>query len=34
VKSYQALVNVFEKEGVLKEHMDIQKIMLKPGDFK
>jgi NitT/TauT family transport system substrate-binding protein len=34
VKSYQALVNVFEKEGVLKEHMDIQKIMLKPSDFK
>jgi len=34
VKSYQALVNVFEKEGVLKEHMDIQKIMLKPTDFK
>lgn len=34
IKSYQALVNVFEKEGVLKEHMDIQKIMLKPSDFK
>ncbi|WP_175626298.1 MULTISPECIES: ABC transporter substrate-binding protein [Oxalobacteraceae] len=34
VKSYQALVNVFEKEGVLKEHMDIQKIMLKPTDLK
>lgn len=34
VKSYQALVNVFEKEGVLKEHMEIQKIMLKPTDFK
>lgn len=34
IKSYQALVNVFEKEGVLKEHVDVQKLMLKPSDFK
>ena len=33
IKSYQALVNVFEKEGVLKEHVDVQKLMLKPSDF-
>ncbi|GGI20870.1 ABC transporter substrate-binding protein [Oxalicibacterium faecigallinarum] len=33
IASYQALVNVFEKEGVLKEHVDVKKLMLKPSDF-
>lgn len=34
IKSYQALVDIFLKEGVLKERVDVQKIMLKPADFK
>jgi NitT/TauT family transport system substrate-binding protein len=34
IKSYQALVDVFHKEGVLKEHFDVHKVLLKPGDIK
>jgi NitT/TauT family transport system substrate-binding protein len=34
IKSYQALVDVFQKEGVLKERVDVHKIMLKPTDIK
>ena len=33
VKSYQALVDVFFKEGVLKERMDVRTVLLKPSDF-
>lgn len=34
IKSYQALVDVFHKEGVLKERFDVKNIVLKPGDIK
>jgi len=34
IKSYQALVDVFHKEGVLKERFDVGKILLKPSDLK
>lgn len=34
IKSYQALVDVFHKEGVLKERVDVRTVMLKPTDFK
>lgn len=34
INSYQALVNVFEKEGVLKTPVDVKTLMLKPSDFK
>ncbi len=33
VKSYQALVDVFHKEGVLKERMDVKTVLLKPSDL-
>lgn len=33
VKSYQALVDVFHKEGVLKERMDVKSVLLKPSDL-
>jgi NitT/TauT family transport system substrate-binding protein len=33
IKSYQALVDVFQKEGVLTERFDVQKILLKQTDF-
>lgn len=33
VGSYQALVDVFFKEGVLKERMDVKKVLLKAADF-
>lgn len=33
VKSYQALVDVFHKEGVLKERMDVKTVLLKPADL-
>jgi NitT/TauT family transport system substrate-binding protein len=33
IKSYQALVDVFHKEGVLKERVDVRTVMLKPTDF-
>ncbi len=33
VKSYQALVDVFHKEGVLKERMDVTTVLLKPSDL-
>jgi NitT/TauT family transport system substrate-binding protein len=33
IKSYQALVDVFHKEAVLKERMDVRKVMLKATDF-
>jgi NitT/TauT family transport system substrate-binding protein len=31
--SYQALVDVFHKEGVLKERVDVRGLMLKPADI-
>lgn len=34
IKSYQALVDVFHKEGVLKERFDVKNVVLKPGDIK
>src|SRR5262245_32704156 len=34
IKSYQALVDVFQKEAVLKERFDVHNVLLKPGDFK
>lgn len=33
IQSYQALVNVFEKEGVLKKHMDVKPLILSNQDF-
>jgi NitT/TauT family transport system substrate-binding protein len=33
VKSYQALVDVFHKEGVLKKRMDVKNVLLKPADL-
>lgn len=33
VRSYQALVDVFFKEGVLKERMDVKTVLLKASDF-
>jgi NitT/TauT family transport system substrate-binding protein len=33
VESYQALVDVFHKEGVLKERMDVRQVLLKPSDL-
>jgi NitT/TauT family transport system substrate-binding protein len=34
LKSYQALVDVFQKEGVLKERIDVREKILKPADLK
>lgn len=34
IKSYQALVDVFQKEGVLKEKFDVRGVMLKPADLR
>lgn len=34
IKSYQALVDVFHKEGVLKERFDVKNVVLKLGDIK
>lgn len=33
LRSYQALVDVFHKEGVLKERMDVRTVMLRPADL-
>ena len=33
IASYQALVDVFHKEGVLKERIDVRTVLLKPSDF-
>ena len=33
VRSYQALVDVFQKEGVLKERMDVRTVLLKSSDL-
>lgn len=33
IRSYQALVDVFQKEGVLKQAIDVRSVMLKPGDL-
>jgi NitT/TauT family transport system substrate-binding protein len=33
IKSYQALVDVFHKEAVLKERIDVRKVVLKATDF-
>lgn len=33
IKSYQALVDVFHSEGVMKEKMDVKKVLLKASDF-
>ncbi|MFM9880789.1 MAG: ABC transporter substrate-binding protein [Burkholderiaceae bacterium] len=33
IKSYQALVDVFHKEGVLKERIDVKTVLLKASDF-
>ena len=33
IKSYQALVDVFHAEGVMKERMDVRKVLLKPADL-
>lgn len=33
IKSYQALVDVFHTEGVMKERMDVRKVLLKPADL-
>lgn len=33
IHSYQALVDVFQKEGVLKQAIDVRSVMLKPGDL-
>lgn len=33
IKSYQALVDIFHKEGVLKQPMDVRSLMLNPSDF-
>ena len=34
IRSYQALVDVFHKEGVLKERFDVRNVLLKTGDIK
>jgi NitT/TauT family transport system substrate-binding protein len=34
IRSYQALVDVFHKEGVLKERFDVKNVLLKTGDIK
>lgn len=34
IKSYQALVDVFHKEGVLKERFDVKNVVLKSGEIK
>jgi anaerobic selenocysteine-containing dehydrogenase len=34
IKSYQALVDVFHKEAVLKERFDVHNVLLKKGDLK
>ncbi len=34
LNSYQALVDVFHKEGVLKERIDVRRKILAAGDFK
>ena len=34
IKSYQALVDVFQKEGVLKEKFDVHSVMLKASDLR
>ena len=34
IKSYQALVDVFSKEGVLKEKFDVRNVILKAADLK
>ncbi len=33
VASYQALVDVFHKEGLLKQRMDVKSVLLKASDF-
>jgi NitT/TauT family transport system substrate-binding protein len=33
INSYQALVDVFQKEGVLKERMDVRSVLLKASDL-
>jgi hypothetical protein len=33
VRSHQALVDVFQKEGVLKERVDVRTLLLKPADL-
>ncbi|MEI8304957.1 MAG: ABC transporter substrate-binding protein [Burkholderiales bacterium] len=33
IRSYQALVDVFHKEGVLKDRMDVRQVLLKPADL-
>lgn len=33
IASYQALVDVFQKEGVLKERIDVRTVLLKPSDL-
>jgi NitT/TauT family transport system substrate-binding protein len=34
IRSYQALVDVFHKEGVLKERIDVRTVVLKQGEIK
>ena len=34
IKSYQALVDVFHKEAVLKKRFDVRNVLLKKGDIK
>jgi NitT/TauT family transport system substrate-binding protein len=34
LNSYQALVDVFQKEGVLKERIDVREKILKPTDIR
>ena len=34
IRSYQALVDVFHKEGVLKERFDVKNVLLRSGDIK
>lgn len=33
IRSYQALVDVFHKEGVLKERIDVRTVLLRPADL-
>jgi NitT/TauT family transport system substrate-binding protein len=33
IKSYQALVDIFHKEGVLKQSLDVRTLILKSSDF-
>ncbi len=33
IRSYQALVDVFHKEGVLKQNIDVRTLILKPSDL-